>query len=130
MTHILGGAKTSGECGMSLAGMPSLNLTGRHMDRFMNKAVFFAVLGASAFTASATQIYFNGFETDIAGWETPNRVASGTDGITSASGVYHATTSAGAGDSTRWGGYNFGAGNNVPTAFQNYTTSVDIYLNV
>lgn len=85
------------------------------------------------FATSAAQAavqYSNGFETDIAGWETPTRVASGTGGIASASGSYHATTAAGAGDFTRWGGYNFGAGNAIPTSFQEYWTSVDIYLDV
>lgn len=80
--------------------------------------------------ASAAPVYFNGFETDIAGWETPTRVISGTGGITSSTGGFHATTAAGAGDFTRWGGYNYGAGNAVPTTFKEYWTSVDIYLNV
>ncbi|WP_296481910.1 PEP-CTERM sorting domain-containing protein [Rhodoferax sp.] len=79
--------------------------------------------------ASAAPIYFNGFETDIAGWETPTRVSSGTGGITSSTGGFHATTAARASDFTRWGGYNYGAGA-VPTTFQEYWTSVDIYLNV
>ena len=83
---------------------------------------------AGSLRASATD-YFNGFETDIAGWETPTRVASGTDGITSRTGGFHATTAAGAGDFSRWGGYNYGAGA-VPTVFHGYSTSVDIYLNV
>ncbi len=79
---------------------------------------------------AATVLYSNGFETDIAGWFTPTRVASGTGGITSSSGSFHATTAAGASDFTRWGGYNFDAGDAVPTAFQEYWTAVDIYLNV
>jgi len=81
--------------------------------------------------ATAGQVlYSNGFETDTAGWDSPTRVASGTGGITSASGGFHATTAAGAGDFTRWGGYNFGAGNAVATVFQEYTTSLAIYLDV
>jgi hypothetical protein len=87
------------------------------------------MLVAGSASASA-QTYFNGFETDIAGWETPTRVPSGTGGITSSTGAFHATTSAFAGDFTRWGGYNYGAGNAVPTVFREYTTSLDIYLNV
>lgn len=82
---------------------------------------------ASSWTANAA--FSNGFEADTAGWFTPTRVASGTGGIPSASGGFHATTAKDAGDFTRWGGYNFGAGN-VPTVFQEYFTSVDIYLNV
>lgn len=89
-----------------------------------------------AFTLStsvnAGTIYFNGFETGISGWNAfggsydPTRVASGTNGITSASGGFHAESSA-SGSAGNWGGYNFGAGSSV---FQEYTTSVDIYLNV
>jgi hypothetical protein len=81
-------------------------------------------------TATASTLYFNGFETNITGWETPTRVASGTGGITSSSGAFHATTAAGSSDFTRWGGYNYGAGNAVPTIFQEYWTSLDIYLDV
>jgi hypothetical protein len=96
----------------------------------MKKALLTTLaLTASALTASAITLYSNGFETDIAGWSTPTRVASGTGNITSADGAFHATTAAGAGDYTRWGGYNFGAGG-VATAFQDYTTSVDIFLNL
>lgn len=93
-----------------------------------------AILGASALSASATVIYSNGFESDISDWDAfggsfnASRVASGTNGITSASGNYHAVNSA-SGSASRWGGYNFGAGNAVPTAFQDYTTSIDIFLN-
>lgn len=79
--------------------------------------------------AQAAVLYSNGFETDIAGWFTPTRVASGTGGIASSDGSFHATTAAGAGDFTRWGGYNYGAGS-TPTPFQEYWTSVDIYLDV
>ena len=77
--------------------------------------------------ATAAPLFANGFETDVAGWITPTRVASGTGGISSSSGSFHATTAAGSGDFTRWGGYNYGAGA-VPTAFQAYRTAVDIYL--
>lgn len=80
-------------------------------------------------SAAAGQVYFNGFETDINGWMTPTRVSSGTGGIASSSGAFHATTAAGSGDFTRWGGYNFGAGA-VPTPFQEYSTSIDIYLDL
>jgi hypothetical protein len=51
-----------------------------------------------------------------------SRVASGTDGIASASGGYHAVAGVGSGAFTRYGGYSstFPAGG--------YTTSADIYL--
>lgn len=79
-------------------------------------------------TASAGQIYFNGFEVNDTDWTSATRVASGTNGVTSATGSFHATSSAAA--FTRWGGYNYGAGNAVPTVFQSYTTTIDIFLDV
>jgi hypothetical protein len=74
-----------------------------------------------------TVAFFNGFETDIAGWDVFGapfdavRVSSGTNGIASASGDWHAESGTAV---TNWGGYNseFPAGG--------YSTSVDIYLNV
>lgn len=87
------------------------------------------VFALSAVGSSAAPLYFNGFETDTSGWPAgATRVASGTGGITSATGSYHATVAAGA--YTNFGGYNYGAGNAVPTAFQPYRTAVDIYLDV
>ena len=89
--------------------------------------VVFATIGFSSF-ANAGVLYSNGFETDTTGWFTPNRVASGTGGVTSSEGAFHATTSGT--DFTRWGGYNYGAGDAVPTVFQEYYTSIDLYLDV
>ncbi len=91
--------------------------------------------------AAATQIYSNGFETDVLGWNPTrvDRVASGTNGVPSAAGSFHAQyNNAGSGAAfTGWGattvpadGYNFGAGNNVGVPFQQYTTSVDVYLDM
>ena len=103
--------------------------------RYVNAAVIiFALASATATPAIANTLYSNGFETDTAGWNVygptydATRVGSGTNGIASASGSFHAesTASGSAGD---WGGENFGAGN-VPTVFQEYVTSIDIYLNV
>jgi hypothetical protein len=80
-------------------------------------------------------IYSNGFETGVSDWDAyggsfdATRVASGTNGIVSASGKYHAESSP-SGSASRWGGYNFGAGAGVPTAFREYSTSVAIYLDV
>lgn len=91
-------------------------------------AAALTLFGAAVVPAFAAN-FFQGFETDIDGWETPTRVPSGTNGITSATGGFHAITAVGAGDFTRWGGYNYGAGS-VPTVFKEYSTSVDIYLNV
>jgi hypothetical protein len=105
----------------------------RYRSASLRTLAFALALGSSVLFAaptSASTIFFNGFETDISGWETPTRVASGTGGITSSAGGFHATTAAGSGDFTRWGGYNYGAGNAVPTLFQEYWTSVDIFLSV
>jgi hypothetical protein len=93
-----------------------------------------AIVIAIGSHAGAATIYSNGFETDTSGWNVFGgsldavRVPSGTNGIPSASGSYHAEnnpTAAG-----NWGGYNYGAGNAVPTAFKEYWTAVDIYLDV
>jgi hypothetical protein len=73
--------------------------------------------------ASAVPTFFNGFETDTAGWSGPiSRVASGTGGVTSAEGAWHAETVAGS--FTQWGGYE----NAFPT--NGYSTEVDIYLDM
>jgi hypothetical protein len=85
--------------------------------------------------AAGAVIYSNGFENDLTDWDAfggifnATRVASGTHGIVSAAGGFHAENSP-CGAASRWGGYNFGAGNAVPTVFQDYTTSVAIYLDV
>ena len=88
---------------------------------------------------------FQGFETDISGWDIfsspiyfPTRVPSGTDGIPSASGGWHAVASATAGEipAGNWGGYGGNCG--CPSsrcafaAFppHGYTTSVDVYLDM
>lgn len=81
--------------------------------------------------ASAAVVHFNGFETDTAGWSNVSRVASGTGGVTSSTGGFHATaisTAPGA-KYTNFGGYNYGAGS-VPTVFQAFSTSLDIFLDV
>jgi hypothetical protein len=93
-------------------------------------ALIWSVVGS---IASAAVLYSNGFETDTTGWDTfggdfdATRVPSGTDGITSTSGSFHAVSSE-TGSAGDWGGYNFGAGTGVPTMFQEYYVSLDIYL--
>jgi hypothetical protein len=94
---------------------------------------------ADGTTAQAGVLNVNGFESNIAGWDAfggsfnATRVPSGTNGVASASGGFHAQSSGGAlnagGSAGNWGGYNFGAGN-VPTAFQEYSTSLAVYLDV
>jgi hypothetical protein len=72
-------------------------------------------------------VFFNGFETDISGWDAFGgsynavRVMSGSNGISSSTGNWHAEVGSAA---TNWGGYNseFPAGG--------YITSVDVYLDV
>ena len=95
----------------------------------------FAALSLSP-VAQAAQLYFNGFETDTLGWSGTDRVASGINGVPSSSGSFHGQKNAGTAF-TGWGatatpgdGYNFGAGNGVGVPFQEYTTSIDIYLDV
>lgn len=75
---------------------------------------------ASTVSAAGFLAFFNGFETNTDGWTTVERVSSGTDGIASAKGSYHAIATSG--DFTRWGGYN--------TVFpaDGYSTFLDIYL--
>jgi hypothetical protein len=92
-------------------------------------------------STSAAEIYSNGFETDVLGWNAATtRVPSGTAGVPSATGSFHAQdndASATSNPFTGWGatatpsgGYNFGAGPGVGVPFQEYTTSVDVYLDV
>ncbi len=82
-------------------------------------------------SAFASAPYFNGFETNTTDWDAQlTRVASGTGGVTSATGSFHGQINPNGTAFTRWDGYNYGAGNAVPTVFQEYSTSIDIYLDV
>jgi len=90
--------------------------------------------------ADSPPTFFNGFETDTSGWHVfepfgsqyvPTRVASGTDGVTSKTGNWHAEAQGpldldmdGGSAATDWGGYGF----SFPTG--GYTTSIDIYLDM
>jgi hypothetical protein len=67
--------------------------------------------------------FFQSFETDDSGWFGATRVASGTHGVPSKIGAFHAEdTDQGA--FTRWGGYS----ETFPPG--GYTTSIDIYLDI
>jgi hypothetical protein len=67
--------------------------------------------------------FFQSFETDDSGWFGATRVASGTHGVPSKIGAFHAEdTDHGA--FTRWGGYS----KTFPPG--GYTTSIDIYLDI
>lgn len=105
-------------------------------------SVFLAVAlaGLTAGQLPAAVVYSNGFETNVLGWNPTrvDRVSSGTNGVPSSSGAFHGQfNNGGSGPAfTGWGatavpsaGYNFGAGS-VPTAFQPYSTSIDVYLDV
>jgi hypothetical protein len=87
----------------------------------------FLLVGWMSAQASA-DLYSNGFESDTNDWSGVTQVASETGGIPAASGNFYGQADAGA--FTRFGGYNYGAGGGVPTTFQEYTTSIDIYLNM
>jgi hypothetical protein len=73
-------------------------------------------------TAFAATSFSQGFETDTADWQSVTRVASGTNGVPSADGAFHAE--AGSGAFTRFGGYEMA----FPSG--GYTTSLDFYLDV
>ena len=74
---------------------------------------------ATAHQASA--FFFQSFETDTAGWNGATRVMSGTHGVVSKVGAFHAEDTPG-GAYTFWGG----ASQTFPPG--GYTTSIDIYL--
>lgn len=92
----------------------------------------FASLFAFAFflslssPAHALSSFFNGFETDTNGWLTDgtniNRVPSGTNGVNSSTGSFHAEALAGS--FTRWGEYE----STFPVG--GYVTKLDVYLDM
>jgi hypothetical protein len=86
-----------------------------------------SALGSSQ--ALATVLYSQGFEADTSDWTSVNRVASGTDGITSASGSYYGQAVGNGSSYSYWGGVNASTGY-VNGTFVPYTTSLDIYLDV
>jgi len=101
-------------------------------------AVMFAVIGCFLGAPSIAWAgnYFNGFEVDTYNWFDLTRVASGTGGVTSASGGYHAINDTDPNPFTRWGGYNddpaCAGGGTCPGSFPAYgfDTSLDVYLDV
>jgi len=76
---------------------------------------------SSVASATTPTPFFQGFETDSSGWTSATRVASGTNGVTSKTGNYHAEDSGG-NAYTQWGGYT----DEFPA--NGYMTSIDIYL--
>ena len=95
-------------------------------------ALSVTALGSLALAAGSS--FFQGFETDTSGWFGATRVASGTNGIMSASGSWHAEAASGDFVAfTRWGGYGgvSGCSGNAcaaPFPANGYITSIDIYL--
>ena len=81
-----------------------------------------AGLAILAFGVLVYAAFFQSFETDDSGWFGATRVPSGTHGVPSKVGAFHAEDSQGA--FTRWGGYS----NTFPPG--GYTTSIDIYLDI
>lgn len=89
----------------------------------------FAAFGLAPTASSAATVYSQGFEANTVDWAGVTRVASGTDGITSKSGSFHAEASGNGASYTYWGGPNASTGGS-PGAFTPFTTSLDIYLDV
>lgn len=78
-----------------------------------------AILLLGAGSAQAASLYNQDFSTDTAGWfPFGGSVTRDTDTATVIGSAY-----------TNFGGYNFGAGS-VPTVFQEFYTSLDIYLDL
>jgi len=81
---------------------------------------------ALAFSFTAIQqtsaFFFQSFETDTSGWENATRVISGTHGVVSKVGGFHAED---AGDA-----YTFWGGESETFPPGGYTTSIDIYLDI
>lgn len=91
--------------------------------------IFAAAALATVFmagAAGASTIYFQGFETDTTDWNTnTNRVASGTGGITSADGNFHAESLG----ISSW--HFFGSGSTATSnATIPFTASLDFYLDM
>ena len=73
----------------------------------------------------AVATFSQGFETDTAGWTGATRVMSGTHGVPSKAGAFHAEDANGNGLT-----YTFWGGESKTFPLGGYTTSVDIYLDI
>ena len=91
------------------------------------KSVCIVTVALSTGFASADQVYSQGFETDTSGWNSYNstitRVASGTGGITSSGGSFHATMGGG----SQTGAYTWFDGARS-TFGGGFTAGIDVYL--
>jgi hypothetical protein len=87
----------------------------------------------SSTSAATPTNFFQGFETDVSDWDvfgpafTPTRVASGTNGIPSSEGSFHAELTPGSLASPTDAATNFGGYTDMFPPF-GYVTSLDIYL--
>merc|ERR1711991_549825 len=87
---------------------------------------------ASAALVSPNVLFAQGFESNADGWEVFGgsfnavRVSSGTNGVPSATGSFHAENASPRGAATNWGGYD--STNGGSGSFVEYVTSVKIYL--
>jgi hypothetical protein len=91
------------------------------------RLVAFGALAAATLVSGpvfAETNFFQGFETDTDDWSDVTRVASGTHGVPSSSGAYHAESEEHSGSFTRFDGYE----NEFPAT--GYTTKLDVYLDV
>ena len=98
------------------------NATEEQRMRTKKKTCLVAAGMILAAVSVAFAAFFQGFEFDTSGWVGATRVSSGTHGVVSESGAFHAEDGGGA--FTRWGGY----GETFPPG--GYTTTVDIYLDI
>lgn len=101
-----------------------------------------SALPAAAQTESACDPYVQGFEVDLDGWNIFGagfaivRVPSGTNGVTSADGAWHAEGVPPDDPAGNWGGYGGNCGcastgcATAPFPMGGYTTSIDVYLDV
>ncbi|MCA1605212.1 MAG: hypothetical protein LC775_07020, partial [Acidobacteria bacterium] len=71
----------------------------------------------------ALAAFFQGFEADTAGWVDAMRVPTGTDGVPSKIGAYHA-------EDLNGNAYTFWGGESRTFPPGGYTTSIDIYLDI
>ena len=78
------------------------------------------VLSVSALAFAA---FFQSFETDTAGWFNATRVPTGTDGVPSKTGAFHA-------EDLNGQAYTFWGGESKTFPPGGYTTTVDIYLDI
>src|SRR6476619_2970908 len=93
-----------------------------NMERRSTKALILTSTLILIAAVQAPAVFFQSFETDTSGWFGATRVMSGTHGVVSKIGAFHAEDVGGAGAFTRWGGYS----KTFPPG--GYTTSIDIYL--